>query len=156
MERDSLFAKFKLMKMWLKHYHYDVFEPFEVEETGIDTTDSGPLRFNFITNNAGEISSMKSKIEPALKEPIEFKRKPNTITVDNAILKTYTGEFELAGTIIKFYIKHENTLYLIATIPGDASSSRLFRFLSLSACSKSEHHRILRFISSSRESTLTS
>jgi len=111
-ERDSLFAQFKLIKMWLKHYHYDVFEPFEVEETGIDTTDSGGLRFNFITNNAGEISGLKTKIEPALTEPIEFKRKPNTIDVDIATLEKYIGEFELAGTTLKFYLKNENTLYL--------------------------------------------
>jgi len=110
-ERDSLFAQFKLMKMWLKHYHYDVFEPFEVEETGIDTTDSGPLRFNFITNNAGEISSMKSKIEPALKDPIEFKRKPNTIDVSKETLESYVGEYELAGMTLKVYIKNEK-LYL--------------------------------------------
>ncbi len=111
-ERDSLFAEFKLMKMWLKHYHYDVFEPFEVKETGIDTTDSGPLRFNFTTNNAGEISGLKSKIEPVLPDPIEFKRKPNTIDVDKATLEKYIGEFELAGTIMKFYIKNDDTLYL--------------------------------------------
>ncbi len=111
-EKDSLYAQFKLIKMWLKHYHYDVFEPFEVEETGIDTTDSGPLRFNFITNNSGEISSLKAKIEAALPDPIEFKRKPNTIEVDKATLEKYVGEYELAGTTIKFYIKNDKTLYL--------------------------------------------
>jgi CubicO group peptidase (beta-lactamase class C family) len=111
-ERDSLFAQFKLMKMWLKQYHYDVFQPFEVEKTGIDTTDSGPLRFNFITNNVGEISGMKSKIEPALPDPIEFKRTPNTIEVEKTTLKKYIGEFELSTITIKFYIKNDNTLYL--------------------------------------------
>ena len=111
-ERDSLFAQFKIMKMWLKHYHYDVFEPFEVEETGIDTTDSGSLRFNFITNNTGEISGLKAKVEPALPDPIEFKRKPNTIEVEKATLEKYIGEFELATITIKFYLKNDNTLYL--------------------------------------------
>ena len=98
--------------MWLKHYHYDVFEPFKVTETGIDSTDSGPLRFNFITNNAGEISGFKGKIEPALPDPIEFKRKPNTIEVDKTTLEKYIGEYELAGTTIKFYIKNDKTLFL--------------------------------------------
>ncbi|MCK5400663.1 MAG: serine hydrolase, partial [Flavobacteriaceae bacterium] len=111
-ERDSLFANFKLMKMWLKHHHYDIFEPFEVEETGIDTTDSGPLRFNFITNDAGDISGVKAKIEPALTDPIIFKREPYTIEVDKETLKKYVGEFELVGTVIKFYIKNNDTLYL--------------------------------------------
>ncbi len=111
-ERDSLFAQFKLMKMWLKHYHYDVFEPFEVEKTGIDTTESSPIRFNFIINNAGEISGLKTKIEPALPDPIKFKRKPNIIEVDKETLNKYIGEFEMSGTTIKFYLKNENTLYI--------------------------------------------
>jgi len=111
-ERDSLFAQFKLMKMWLKHYHYDVFEPFEVEETGIDTTDSSPLRFNFKTNDVGDISGLDTKIEVALPDPIRFKRAPNIIDVDKTTLEKYVGEFELSGITAKFYIKNENTLYL--------------------------------------------
>jgi hypothetical protein len=113
-ERDSLFALFKLKKFWLKHYHYDVFEPFEVESTGIDTTDSGPLRFNFTTNNTGEISNVKIKVE-AMLDPLEFKRKPNVIDVDKETLESYVGNFEIAGTAIKFYIKNETTLYLFVS-----------------------------------------
>mgnify|MGYP000252001322 CR=1 FL=1 len=111
-ERDSLFAQFKLMKMWLKHYHYDVFEPFEVEETGIDTTESGPLRFNFKTNDVGDISGLDAKIEAALPDPIGFKRTPNIIDVDKSTLEKYVGEFELSGITAKFYIKNNETLYL--------------------------------------------
>ncbi len=115
-EHDSLFANFKLMKMWLKHHHYDIFEPYEVEETGIDTTDSGPLRFNFITNDIGDISGLKAKIEAALPDPIEFKRKPNTIDVDKETLESYVGEYELSGQVIKVYIKNDETLYVF--VPG--------------------------------------
>jgi len=115
-ERDSLFANFKLMKMWLKHEHYDVFEPFQVEDTGIDTTDSGPLRFKFIMNISGDISGMEAQIEPALPDPISFKRTPNTIDVDKEVLNKYVGEYELAGTTIKVYIKNETVLYMF--VPG--------------------------------------
>lgn len=115
-ERDSLFANFKLMKMWLKHEHYDVFEPFQVEDTGIDTTDSGPLRFKFIMNISGDISGMEAQIEPALPDPISFKRTPNTIDVSKETLESYVGEYELAGTTIKVYIKNENVLYMF--VPG--------------------------------------
>ena len=45
----------------------------EVEDTGIDTTDSGPLRFKFIMNTSGDISGMDAQIEPALPDPISFK-----------------------------------------------------------------------------------
>lgn len=109
---DSMFANFKLKKYYLKHVHYDLFEPFEVSKTGIDTTDTGPLRFNFITSDAGEIASVRMKIEGALDHPIEFDHEPNEIDVDLATLEKYTGEYDLSGTEIKIYIKNENTLYL--------------------------------------------
>jgi len=111
-ERDSLFAEFKLMKMWLKHEHYDVFEPFQLEETGIDTSDTGPLRFKFTMNTSGDISGMEAQIEPALPDPIPFKRTTYTIDVSVEDLNKYVGEYELAGTIIKIYIKKENVLYM--------------------------------------------
>lgn len=116
LERDSLFANFKRMKWWLKHYHYDVFEPFTVEETGIDTTDTGALRLNFSTGDGGNISDVKMKIEPALPDPITFKRTPNTIDVDKSVLESYVGSYELMGTEIKVYIKNENVLYVF--VPG--------------------------------------
>ncbi|MEZ4685920.1 MAG: DUF3471 domain-containing protein [Bacteroidia bacterium] len=85
----------------------------EVEETGIDTSDTGSLRFNFSTNDAGEISSVRIKFEGAsLDHPIEFKHEPNKIDVDASTLEQYTGTYELAGTEIKVYIKNENSLFL--------------------------------------------
>lgn len=110
-ENDSLFANFTLKKLYLKHYHYDVFEPFEVTKTGIDTADSGPLRLNFETNNSGDISLVKIKVEATL-DAIEFKRTPNTINVDKETLERYTGTFELSGTPIKVYTKNDDTLFL--------------------------------------------
>lgn len=110
-ENDSLFANFELKKFYLKHYHYDIFEPFEVTETGIDTTDTGPLRFNFVTNDGGDISLVKMKAEAAV-DPIEFKHTPTSIAVDKKTLERYVGDYELAGTTIKIYIKNEDTLYL--------------------------------------------
>ena len=101
--------------MWLRHYHYDIFEPFEVKESGIDTTDTSELRINFSTNDAGEISSLKVKFEPAL-DPIEFRRSPNEIVVDKEILENYVGEYELSGMIAKIYLKGDENLFLF--VPG--------------------------------------
>ena len=112
-ERDSLFAKFKLTKLWLRHYHYDVFEAFEAK-TKVDTTAS-QLLFNFATNDGGDISLVSLKIEPAL-DPIEFKRTPIKMEVDKATLEKYTGEYELGGMVAKFYLKAGETLFL--TVPG--------------------------------------
>ncbi|MBP8158233.1 MAG: DUF3471 domain-containing protein, partial [Flavobacterium sp.] len=111
-KNDSLFVHFKIKKFYLKHLHYDVFEPFEVNNSKIDTTDSdGQTHFNFITNESGEIASVKSKLDDLI-GPIEFKHKPNTIKVDKEVLAKYVGEYELAGMTAKVYIKNENKLYL--------------------------------------------
>jgi len=108
---DSLFANVKRNSYYLKHFHYDVFDPIEVTEHGIDTSDTGFLKFNFSTNDAGEISSLKLKLEASL-DPIEFIHKPEVIDVDISKLKAYEGEYEVAGMLIKVYTKDDKGLYL--------------------------------------------
>lgn len=108
---DTLFANFKSKKIYLKHLHYDIFEPFIITETGIDTTTLLRLQFNFKTNNDGEIASVNINLEPTLDHPIEFEHEQGEYEIDLITLKKYTGEFDFAGTPIKFYIKNENTLY---------------------------------------------
>lgn len=110
-ERDSLFAQFPLMKFWLRHHHYDIFVPFEVEKSGIDTTETSELRFNFTTNNSGEIASLQVKMEAAL-DPVKFKRTPDLIALDKEILEKYVGEYELSGIPLKIYMKGDKTLIL--------------------------------------------
>ncbi len=110
-ESDKLYANFKLKKYFLKHLHYDVFELFEVTDTGIDTKDTDPLKFNFNINDAGEIVSVKMKIEGSLDHAIVFDHEPKTIDVDLATLKKYSGVYELSGEI-KVYVKNEKTLHL--------------------------------------------
>ncbi len=114
-ESDSLFAHFKLLKFYLKHRYYDIFEPLEVTSTGIEDFDEMPVKFNFTTNDAGDISSMKVQIEPSLDHPIEFKREPKALDLDVSELKKYEGEYELSGIEIKVYIKGEG-LYMF--VPG--------------------------------------
>ncbi len=133
---DSLFARFKLMKFYLKHEHYDIFEPLQVsEDYGIDTTDSSPLRFNFTTNDAGEIASVKLRIEPALDHPIEFKHEPEVVELELSEIQIYEGEYEIAGATIKVYTKADGELYLF--VPGQpeyqllASGDDLFIFKDL-------------------------
>ena len=55
------------------------------------------------------------KVEGALDQPIEFKHTPNIIEVDKATLEKYVGEYSLAGTAIKVYIKDEDKLFLFVT-----------------------------------------
>jgi hypothetical protein len=112
MINDSLQAHFKLMKFYLRHYHYDVFEPIEITEEGIDTSDVMPLRFNFLTNEVGDISGAQLKAEPAIDGHITFKRTPSSIEVDKGTLDLYVGEYALGAIEIKVYTKNEKTLYL--------------------------------------------
>ena len=91
------------------------FEPFEVEKDGIDTSDPSELRLNFSTNNIGDIASVSMHIEPALDHPIEFKRTPKSIELEEGALDQYIGEYELAGMIAKVYTKGE-VLHLF--VPG--------------------------------------
>jgi CubicO group peptidase (beta-lactamase class C family) len=114
-ERDSLIARTKLKAFWLKHYHYDVFIPYEKNDGRIDTTQQIGLRFNFKTSDDGEIGSLAAKLEPAL-EPLEFKRKPNAMAIDKEALQAYVGEYVLGGVTAKFYTKEGSTLYLF--VPG--------------------------------------
>lgn len=114
-ENDSLFAGFKIKRFYLRHYHYDIFEPFEVTKTGIDTTDTAPMHFNFATGDGGEITKVSMKMEAAL-DPVVFKRTPNTIDVSTADLQAYVGDYNLMGGTIKIYIKNETVLYLF--VPG--------------------------------------
>jgi len=114
LENDSLFAKFPLKKLWLRHYHYDIFEQFEVTKTGIDTAQTSELRFNFRTNDTGDISTLNVKLEAAL-DPLEFKRTPVSIDVDKDAMAKYPGEYSLGGTTTKVYLKKE-LLYLF--VPG--------------------------------------
>ncbi|MEA1876107.1 MAG: serine hydrolase [Bacteroidota bacterium] len=111
LQNDSLFAQMPKMKLWLKHYHYDVFMPYEVKDIGIDTTDNSGLMVNFFSNNAGEIAGSKINLEATL-DPIEFKLEPKAAEIDLAQLEKYVGEFEFAGRSAKFYLKGEKTLYL--------------------------------------------
>lgn len=112
---DSLYALLPLHKYWLKHHHYDVFKPLEVNKTGIDTTEQSQLNFNYSTGITGEISGTSIKLEPTL-DPLFFKRTPEIVDLDKETLESYTGEYDIAGTIVKVYIKGEDKLY--AFIPG--------------------------------------
>ena len=114
-ERDSLFAQFKLKRLWLKHYHYDVFEAHEVTSEGIQISAEDQLLITFIGNESGEVSELSVKMEVAL-DPLEFKRTPRKMEVDKADLEKYVGEYMLGGMISKIYLKGGNTLFLF--VPG--------------------------------------
>jgi len=119
LKQDSLFALFPLKTWWLKHYHYDVFAPYEKDpKDGIDTSgDDGGLRLQFGMDQAGAITNVSMNLEPTLGKPIVFTRTPKATALTAAELQKYVGEYVLGGTITsKIYIKNGQTLYLF--VPG--------------------------------------
>ena len=111
LKSDSLYAKFPLETVYLRSKHFDIFEAFEVKDGQVDFDDENPTMITFTTGMDGEISAAEIQLEPALDEPIRFKRSPKSIDVEAATLDQYVGEYELAGITIKIYLKGERTLY---------------------------------------------
>ena len=112
MQNDSLFMFTPGNKIWLRHYHYDVFETFGVDKKdGIDSSQKSELKIRFDMNEAGEINSVWMELQPGLKA-LEFTRKPKPKEITKDELKKYEGNYELTPTVdAKFYIKGEKTLY---------------------------------------------
>ena len=110
-KNDSLFFNTKNGDVWLRHYHYDVFESFGVsKEDGIDTTQKSQLNIQFHTNAAGDIDLISLPIQPGLKD-IEFNRIPKPKELTKADLEKFVGEYEFQpGAVAKIYIKNEKTL----------------------------------------------
>jgi len=123
---DSLFAIAGAKLFWLKHFHYDLFQPFEVDgRHKIDTADNSTLRFNFIAGLNGEMESVKiNDLEPSLKKQLEFTRQLNTQEIRPEELKKYIGDYELSGMIAKVFIKGDKTLFLF--VPGQPEYELLY------------------------------
>jgi len=117
--QDSLFARFPLHTWWLKHYHYDIFEPFDKDpKEGIDTSDTEGegLRLQFNMDAAGTITGVAVNLEATLGKPIVFTRTPKTANITAAQLQQYVGEYAFTEAVVsKVYIKGEK-LYLF--VPG--------------------------------------
>jgi CubicO group peptidase (beta-lactamase class C family) len=113
---DSMFIDIKEKSLWMKHYHYDVFDAWLiVKGEPIDTVNQEPTKVQFNLNLAGDIESASILLEPTVK-PIQFARSAGAIAVAADVLTKYTGEYEMAGMTSKFYLKGDKTLYLF--VPG--------------------------------------
>ncbi|HEX6179620.1 MAG TPA: serine hydrolase [Chitinophagaceae bacterium] len=117
LENDTLWLNYNyfVRKWFLRHYHYDIFESFSIEQPVEEQGQSDFNKVRFLMNNKGEISSFETQMEPAVKE-ILFTKLPPAIALTKNDLQPYLGEFELSGMVVKFYVRGENTLML--TVPG--------------------------------------
>jgi CubicO group peptidase (beta-lactamase class C family) len=115
-QNDSLFVHiYDNDPAWLKHFHYDVFQPYNVDKSGKpDTTANSPLRFQFFMNESGDIHSLSLKLEPTI-DPLSFKKTPRTVKTSADELQKFAGEYELGAAVVKISVKN-NTLF--ALVPG--------------------------------------
>ncbi len=113
---DSLFAGTQKQTLWLKHWHFDIFVPYFTEPgEKIDTSEKGDISFRFNTDIKGDIQFLNAYGFEAPELQLEFKKIPQVASLTIVELQGYTGEYELAGTLIKIYIQGET---LIAEVPG--------------------------------------
>lgn len=116
LRHDSLFMLLKDKQLWLKHYHYDVFDAWLVDKKdGIDTVDQEALKVQFVMNVAGDIESASLPLEPSVKALI-FTRSSKEMDVKKDDMAKYPGDYELAGTVVKVYLKGDKTLFVL--VPG--------------------------------------
>lgn len=112
---DSLFAGTPNAHFFLRHYHYDVFVPINLED-GIDADDDGPIRLQFTANLKGDIAQMHAiGLEPSVDE-ILFTRKTAAVAVAKNDLEKYCGNYELGGVTSRIYLRPDNTLMVF--VPG--------------------------------------
>ena len=113
-QKDSLVAKYNALTFNVKHYHFNYFNFIPVAD-GVDAGEDDAMKGQFNINLKGEIESLSLPLQPGVKD-IVFTKKVETIDVSKADLEKYVGEYELPGpTLVKVYIKGENTLIAFVT-----------------------------------------
>ncbi len=116
LKSDSLFMLTPNNKLWLRHYHYDVFDLLDKDDMQEnDTNNTGSIKIMFRMDESGNITSATIPLEGPVK-PIVFTKGAKAKVVSKDSLQKYTGDYMLSGTTVKVYIKGENTLYVF--VPG--------------------------------------
>jgi CubicO group peptidase (beta-lactamase class C family) len=115
LRNDSMFAQTPNRLIWLKHYHYDIFTPYLLNDARFDPTENNDFRIQFNTGINGEIESLNTIGFEAASIALNFKKssKPKPISTEET--EKYSGIYTIAGTEIKFYTKG-STLFMF--VPG--------------------------------------
>ena len=116
-KNDSLFLTSPYRKLWLSHYHYDTFLPYELKEGKVDMEASyDNFLITFYNNNQGEISRIESQFEQSIENPIVFDKKLKELEVEKGNLEKYVGNYKFnSSSGCKTYLK-DDILYVF--VPG--------------------------------------
>jgi len=106
-ENDQLGARLNAFDLKLEHFHFDQFRAVLREESpGFQ-----PLKVSFHLDGKGNPEKLTVPLQFGVKD-IEFKKEIKAIAVQKTELEKYAGDYEFApGSLAKFYIKNNNTLY---------------------------------------------
>jgi hypothetical protein len=109
-EGDGLKAKYNGKDFILSHYHYDVFELKDPQDS-----EGGGVKVTFGLDIKGNVMSAAVQLEPTVKE-IVFNRLPEKKMTERSFLEKFCGQYELQGQLFTVQIKGENTL--VVTVAG--------------------------------------
>ena len=116
LQHDSLFMVVPNQKLYLRHYHYNVFTLLDKNDLmDNDTSNNNGVKIMFSMDESGNIVSASMPLEGPVK-PIVFTRGAKAKIVSKDSLQKYTGDYTLSSTVVKVYIKGDNTLYVF--VPG--------------------------------------
>jgi len=116
LQHDSLFMTVPNQQLYLRHYHYDVFNLWDKDDLqDNDTSNTSGLKISFRMDESGNIVSSALPLEGPEK-PIVFTKGAKEKLLSKDSLQKYVGEYSFNGTVTRIYIKGENTLYLF--VPG--------------------------------------
>lgn len=115
---DTLKASVGKERVWLSHYHFDVFEMKDIAEDGKADTSAGGLKINFRTGLDGQVESAALMMDDPSGDPVEFKRRPEAKEVSEEQLQAYVGAYELAGMRVKVTIDNG---VLFMDVPGQTN-----------------------------------
>jgi hypothetical protein len=115
LENDSLFARSSGGTIYLRHYHYDVFEMFMERNNRYDTT-ANFFRLIFDTDASGKISQFTINLEANIERTV-FTRTFEEVGVESNQLTVYEGEYMISGMKAKFYIRDEKLRLLVPNQP---------------------------------------
>lgn len=108
---DSLFAVLGKNRIFLKHYHYDVFELRDIDKKGVIDTAINTFRISFNSGIDGKMESMSVPLEG---KNVAFAFRPKEVALTKEMLARYTGDYELAKSAVKVYLK-DKTLFVSIT-----------------------------------------
>ena len=115
-QKDSLFINLPRQQFYLRHNNYNVFNLWDNENAAEnDTSGAEGLKLMFQMDEAGNIVSASLPLEGSVK-PIVFTKGIKATPISKDSLQRYIGDYSLGGTVVKVYVKEENTLYVF--VPG--------------------------------------